>query len=166
MTDRIKCWHCARVVDPQSICFIPEQAFKSDGKWSFSGRGIFHDAMCLHAWLNNYWESGREHRMPNLRTNFRLYCEHGLGLSIVPPPALPKECLVEFGGALDWNQWRSRALKNLNITHWGVHVDLSMPGSINARNLCELKPITRKKATCAPSNLPGETNVLDAFISK
>lgn len=164
----MRCWHCARDIDPQrqAPCFLPVSAGQSNDRWTFRGPGYFHNGHCMRAWLNDHLHGIPLDERYTLWANVRVYLREVYGYDRLPPPALPKECLEEFGGLYSWDEWMLECATAERADAWNLEDQLRQrpPSS----QMCQPVALEHEKAPemSLPKNLPGETNVLEAFISR
>ena len=180
---KILCWYCGLPFHPHKYDIIPTQArcevdAEGNKNWSFFGVGFFHhNAQCLSGYMNNYFEKNKcpMHLEKQYRENLSVYYRVVHGLPFSPPPHLPKVMLKEYGGHLTWEEWRARSWQEKIIDSWEIDHYIREQRNKAVRyqeySVHQMPPPSSTSSSYNDNhpyntivNIPGITDILDAFI--
>lgn len=182
----IKCWHCAREVKVKSELFdvIPVSFIHGNKGWEIKGPGYFHGGMqCLLAYLYERWElwshRGIENRFCKqaMLAVLEDYAKLVYGMDKLPPPALSRLLLEEYGGSLTWREWREMSWSKapewqktnyaeiMSINHHRqFHQDQDQENR-DAKHKVTILPLPLPASQVGVASLPGRTDVLLNFLT-
>lgn len=162
----VLCWYCGYPIHGY-FDFVPLRFEIRDQEWIFQGPGFFHDnqGACLRSWLNHKIKNMQDsNEIRQLRENFHNYIQHVYKIKSPAPPALPKECLKAYGGMYEWDEWILQSRTDVLKKAWEMDYLIEMK-SMKSQKVHVQNIENVPKYMTAPSNLPGETDILSMFIS-
>jgi hypothetical protein len=170
-----KCWWCTRGMVDEGLVFplkarrVPAggEGGAEGSRWEFKGYGYFHNLQCLRAYAEDCRRRAIE--IPDMDALLLLYAQELRGVKELPPPALPRELLHEYGGPYGWAEWRRRSLEGGRMEAWRSDVcvrdELSRFGERRAAETWQVRMRAYGGVDGAGTvGCPGETHVFDSLL--